>query len=96
MLLRVLEGVKRRSLLRSPLRIMRLLLGARLNPIRVWDKYIKPHKCAALSGSVGVGCTEPCCCPEVSYVVDSHARICAVCNLIGWTVYVREAVELSR
>jgi hypothetical protein len=71
-------------------------LGARLDPIRVWDKYIKPHGGAALSGSIGVGCTEPCCCPEVSYVADNRARVCAVCNLIGWTVYVREAVELSR
>ena len=66
MLFQVLGGVKRRSLSRSPLRNEGLLLGARLYLIRVWYKYLKPHKGAALLGSVGVGCTEPSCGLKVS------------------------------
>jgi hypothetical protein len=92
MLCRVLGGVKRRSLSRSPLRNVRLLLGARLDPIHVGYGYLKPHGSAALSGSVGVAVLSP----KVSWVEDSRARLCAAGNLVGWAACVRKAVELSR
>ena len=88
--------VKCRSLLRSPLRNVRLRLGARLDPSRVGYGYLKPHEGAALPASVGVGCTEPYCGPKVFWVAGSRARLCAAGNLVRWTAYVREAVELSR
>jgi hypothetical protein len=52
---RVLGGVKCRSLSRSPLRNVKLRLGARLDPSRVGSGYLKPRGGAALPGSVGMG-----------------------------------------